>query len=60
MATKKRDTSRALELAKLLRSELHRYDHLPSEGAAADELVQILTDMDARTGKRDPTKRVKR
>ena len=51
--TMKRDTTRALEIVRQLREQTS------SEAFAAsfDELTQILTDMDARTGRRDPSKR---
>lgn len=51
-AENRRDTTRALELARKIRDYGHAYDY--DEAAA---LVQILEDMDARTGTRDPSKR---
>lgn len=53
-----RDVTRALHLAATLNGALmalvpdHSRLHL-----TADELIQILRDLDARTGRRDPSKR---
>ena len=54
-AQTRRDVTRALALAKELQAN-------PSfrEGGGFDELIQLLAEMDARTGKRDPSKRTKR
>lgn len=49
-ATKMRDVTRALELAKIIRD--HAGDDYSPE--INNELVKILTELDARTGRRDP------
>lgn len=55
MATTKqqRDVSKALKIARTIK------ETATNDGVAglADDLIQILIDMDARTGRRDPTKR---
>ncbi len=50
-----RDTTRALQLAQALRQE---YDFEQTDEKFT-ELVQILTNEDARTGRRDPSSRKK-
>lgn len=54
-----RDVTRALKLARELMVAQDSYDS--SDPTSGDdrfpELIQVLEDMDARTGRRDPTKR---
>lgn len=55
MAKRMRDVTRALELAKIVRD--HAGDDYSPE--INNELVSILETIDARTGRRDPSKRRK-
>lgn len=62
----KRDVTRALEIVNAVKERVGQDaddDHM-IHGAIIrqseiDELIQILTDIDARTGRRDPSKRKK-
>jgi hypothetical protein len=55
IARTRRDVTRALELARTLSEEY--YLAAGERSPSGESLVQLLTDLDARTGKRDPSKR---
>lgn len=60
-STPKRDASRALSIVTTLRTSdpSTRLDDIHVQGALS-RLAKILTKMDARTGRRDPTSRPRR
>lgn len=59
LSRQKRDVTRSLAIVAEVKAVNYGTKKLPVDTVALllDELHQILTDMDARTGRRDPTKR---